>query len=132
MTTARTPRGGAGAGQGHPASVPPGSESSAGEREGLAAGRGWCAVGPRPPEGMDRGWGPGGEGDAAGGADPSGLRYEELVAALEATVERLAGGDVGIEEATALYERASRLHALAAERLAQVRERAERTVGPAG
>lgn len=69
--------------------------------------------------------------DAAGaGFDPAALTYEQLVEALEALVERLAGEDVGIEEAADLYEQASRVHDLAAERLARVRERVERP-GPA-
>ncbi|HET7486761.1 MAG TPA: exodeoxyribonuclease VII small subunit [Acidimicrobiales bacterium] len=52
--------------------------------------------------------------------------YEQLVEALEALTQRMADGDVGIEEAVDLYERAGRLHAQAAERLARVQERIER------
>lgn len=54
------------------------------------------------------------------------LTFEQLVAALEALTERMAAGDIGIEEAADLYERAQHLHALAAERLARVQERIER------
>ncbi len=53
------------------------------------------------------------------------LTFEELVAALEALTERMASGDIGIEEAADLYERAQALHALAADRLARVQERIE-------
>lgn len=52
--------------------------------------------------------------------------FEELVAELEAVTEQLAGGELGIEAAADLYERAERLHALASQRLAQVQERIER------
>ncbi len=62
----------------------------------------------------ERGGGDGGEGGAT---------FEELVAALEALTDRMAAGDIGIEEATALYEEAGRLHASAAERLARVQAR---------
>jgi exodeoxyribonuclease VII small subunit len=58
--------------------------------------------------------------------DPASLSYEQLVEELEHTIERMASGDIGIEEATELYERAGRLHALAAERLARIEERIER------
>ena len=51
--------------------------------------------------------------------------FEELVAELEALTDRMAAGDIGIEEATALYEEAGRLHALASERLARVQQRIE-------
>lgn len=54
------------------------------------------------------------------------LSFEELVAALEALTERMASGDLGIEEAADLYERAQGLHGLAAERLARVQERIEK------
>jgi len=52
--------------------------------------------------------------------------FEELVAELEALTDRIAAGDIGIEEATALYEEAGRLHARATERLARVQERIEK------
>lgn len=57
--------------------------------------------------------------------DPSKLTYEQLVEALEHTIERMAAGDVGLEETVELYERAGRLHELAAERLARISERIE-------
>lgn len=44
---------------------------------------------------------------------------------LETLTEKLAAGDIGIEAAADLYERAEKLHALAAARLAQVRARVE-------
>jgi exodeoxyribonuclease VII small subunit len=58
--------------------------------------------------------------------------FEELVADLEQLTDRMAAGDIGIEEATTLYEEAGRLHALAAERLARVQERIEKLQGDAG
>ena len=60
------------------------------------------------------------------------LTYEQLVERLEDLTRRIASGDVGIEEASQLYERAGVIHRLAAERLAQVRARIERLDGPAG
>jgi len=54
------------------------------------------------------------------------LTFEQLLAALEALTERMAAGDIGIEEATALYERAGLLHEAASARLAAVAERVER------
>jgi exodeoxyribonuclease VII small subunit len=57
------------------------------------------------------------------------LTYEELVEKLEDLTRRIASGEVGIEEASELYERAGAIHRLAAERLAQVRARIERLDG---
>ena len=54
------------------------------------------------------------------------MTFEQLLAALEALTDRMAAGDIGIEEAAALYERAGRLHAAAATRLAAVEERVNR------
>jgi exodeoxyribonuclease VII small subunit len=51
--------------------------------------------------------------------------FEELMAELESVTERLAAGDLGIEAAADLYARAEQLHAVAAERLAQVQARVE-------
>lgn len=53
------------------------------------------------------------------------MTFEELMTELEAATERLATGELGIEAAAELYERAERLHALATERLAQVQARVE-------
>lgn len=59
--------------------------------------------------------------------------FEELMAELEEVTGRLAAGEIGIEAAADLYERAERLHARAAERLDQVRARVERlTARPPG
>jgi exodeoxyribonuclease VII small subunit len=60
------------------------------------------------------------------------LTYEQLVEKLEELTRRIASGEVGIEEASELYERAGVIHRLAAERLAQVRARIERLDGPEG
>ena len=51
------------------------------------------------------------------------MTFEQLVAELEQLTERMASGDIGIEEVADLYEKAERLHALAAERLAKVQAR---------
>jgi len=56
--------------------------------------------------------------------------FEDLLDELEAVTDRLAGGELGIEAAADLYERAERLHALASARLAAVRERVERLREP--
>lgn len=53
------------------------------------------------------------------------LSYEELVSRLEATIEQMSAGDIGIEEVTDLYEQAGRLHAAAAARLERIQERIE-------
>ena len=62
-------------------------------------------------------------GDEAVSSDGNGMTYEQLVEALEELTGAMADGAIGIEEAVALYERAGRLHALAAERLARVQAR---------
>ncbi len=54
------------------------------------------------------------------------LSYEELVKALEDLVEAMADGQIGIEAAVELYERAGRLHTLATDRLARVQARIDR------
>lgn len=56
--------------------------------------------------------------------------FEELVEELEATIARMAAGNLGIEEVTDLYERAGRLHAEATERLAAISARIEKLTGP--
>lgn len=58
--------------------------------------------------------------------EPSSLTFEELVEQLERTIDRMASGAIGIEEATELYEHAGRLHAQAADRLASIQARIER------
>jgi exodeoxyribonuclease VII small subunit len=67
---------------------------------------------------------------AAEGAD-DGRTFEQLLAELESLTDRLAGGELGIEAAAEIYERAERLHALASARLEQVRERVDRLRSPA-
>ena len=54
---------------------------------------------------------------------PESMSYEQLVEALERLTERMADGELGIEEAVDLYERAGRLEELARARLARVQER---------
>jgi exodeoxyribonuclease VII small subunit len=66
------------------------------------------------------------------GADYDAMSFEQLVAALEDLIDRMASGDIGIEEATDLYERAESLHRLATERLLRVQERIERLTPPPG
>lgn len=51
------------------------------------------------------------------------LRYEELVALLEDLARRMASGEVGIEEAAALYEQAGAVYEAASDRLARVAAR---------
>jgi exodeoxyribonuclease VII small subunit len=58
------------------------------------------------------------------------LTFEQLVEALESLTERMAAGDIGIEAAADLYERAQHLHALAAVRLARVQQRIEGLTPP--
>ena len=52
--------------------------------------------------------------------------FEQLVAELEGLTEQMASGELGIEAAADLYERAQVLHGLAEERLRRVQERVER------
>lgn len=59
-------------------------------------------------------------------ADRQEPTFEELMGELEEVTARLAAGEIGIEAAADLYERAERLHARATERLDQVRARVER------
>jgi len=58
-------------------------------------------------------------------ADSDGRSFEDLLAELEGVTDQLASGEVGIEAAADLYERAQRLHALATARLDAVRRRVE-------
>ena len=53
------------------------------------------------------------------------MTYEQLVEALEQLTERMADGEIGIEEAVDLYERAGRLEGLARSRLERVQRRIE-------
>jgi exodeoxyribonuclease VII small subunit len=57
--------------------------------------------------------------------EASARTFEDLMAELEEVTDRLATGELGIEAAADLYERAERLHGLATERLAQVQARVE-------
>ena len=76
---------------------------------------------------------PGGEAALGDGrASAESMSYEQLVDALEQLTQRMADGDIGIEEAVELYEQAGRLHAMAAERLARVQERIERLADDEG
>lgn len=61
--------------------------------------------------------------------DPALLTFEDLVDELEGTIARMAGGGLGIEEVTALYERAGQLHALATERLEAITARIGKLTG---
>lgn len=73
---------------------------------------------------------PGGEKAPGAVEGGGGATFEQLMAELEDVTAKLAAGDLGIEAAADLYERAERLHALATERLQQVRARVERLAGP--
>jgi exodeoxyribonuclease VII small subunit len=57
--------------------------------------------------------------------------FEQLVEELELLTDRMAAGDIGIEEAADLYEQAQQLHARAEERLRRVQERIEQITPPA-
>ena len=58
------------------------------------------------------------------------LTFEQLLAALEELTDRMAAGDIGIEEAASLYERAGELHAAAVARLAAVQARIDKLRSP--
>lgn len=78
--------------------------------------------------------GPSGDGTGFPPVRPD-ATFEELMADLEDVTAKLADGELGIEAAADLYERAEQLHALATARLAQVRTRVEglgRQEGPTG
>lgn len=64
--------------------------------------------------------------DPRTGRDDDERTFEELVAELEQVTDLLAAGEVGIEAAAQMYERAQQLHSLAAQRLAAVQEKVER------
>ena len=64
-------------------------------------------------------------------ADLDAMTYEQLLAELESLTARMAAGDIGIEAAAELYERAGVLHAAASERLAKVQERIDKLAAPA-
>ena len=105
---------GARPGSDRPGSDRPGSDRPAGAPAGGApAGAGAPAAGAAAAV-------PAGE---APGAD---RRFEAPLAELEAGTDRLAHGQIGIDEAAELYEHATALHRLAAERLDAVRARVER------
>lgn len=63
-------------------------------------------------------------------SEPEHRTFEELVEELEDTIARMAGGNLGIEEVTDLYERAGRLHAEATERLAAISARIDKLTSP--
>lgn len=63
-------------------------------------------------------------------ADLDGMTYEQLLAELESLTARMAAGDIGIEAAAELYERAGVLHAAASDRLAKVQERIDKLAAP--
>ncbi len=58
-----------------------------------------------------------------GPTSPDSMSYEQLVEALELLTERMADGEIGIEEAVDLYERAGHLEELARGRLERVQQR---------
>lgn len=57
------------------------------------------------------------------GSEFSGRTFEELVTELERVASAMDRGDIGIEEAADLYERAAALHSAATQRLAGVQQR---------
>lgn len=58
------------------------------------------------------------------------LSFEELLEELERLTKQMAAGEIGIEEAAALYERAGAVHAAAVARLERVRARVEQLRPP--
>lgn len=58
-------------------------------------------------------------------ADFSSWTFEQLVGELEAVTKTMEAGDLGIEDAVALYERAGSLHEAAFVRLHSVQARVE-------
>ena len=56
--------------------------------------------------------------------------FESLMAELEAVTAQLATGDLGIEAAADLYEKAEKLHSAATARLEQVKERVDKLTNP--
>lgn len=58
------------------------------------------------------------------------MTFEQLMDELESLTDRMASGDIGIEEAAELYEEAGRLHAQAAERLDRVQRRVDELAQP--
>jgi exodeoxyribonuclease VII small subunit len=54
------------------------------------------------------------------------LSFEQLMAELDAATEQLRSGDLGIEAAVELYERAERLGELARARLEELQARVDR------
>ena len=56
--------------------------------------------------------------------------FEELVGELENVVRRMAGTDIGIEEAADLYEKARAIHDAAAKRLEAVEARIAELAAP--
>jgi exodeoxyribonuclease VII small subunit len=65
-----------------------------------------------------------------GALEPEELTFEQLVSALEELTDRLASGQIGIEEAADMYEEAERLHGWATERLARVQARIDALAPP--
>lgn len=53
------------------------------------------------------------------------MSFEALVAELESVAQAMDNGNIGIEEATSMYTRASALHAAARQRLAEVTAQVE-------
>lgn len=64
--------------------------------------------------------------------DYDAMTFEQLLDALEQLTDRMASGQIGIEEAAELYEEAGRLHALATARLERVQARIDRLRGEPG
>ena len=62
----------------------------------------------------------------ASSIDFESMTYEELVGTLENLTSAMSSSEVGIEEATDLYERATQVHRLATLRLDAIRDRIEK------
>jgi exodeoxyribonuclease VII small subunit len=65
--------------------------------------------------------------------DAAPMTFEQAMAALEAIVQKLEGGQVGLEESIAMYARGAELRRYCEARLKAAQERVEKIVaGPSG
>ena len=57
--------------------------------------------------------------------DPAEMSYEQAVAALEAIIDRIESGEIGLEQSIAAYERGLKLKARCEQILSQAEQRIE-------
>lgn len=63
---------------------------------------------------------------------PDGTRFEDAIAELEDCVDRLEGGDAGLEDALALFRRGAALQAWCEARLDEIRAQVEELTAGGG